>query len=179
MNKISIPGLKTKTGFAVAGLIIMLELSGLYMYFNNSPAKLFSKNYHPYQPHITRGISGGSSTKNAYSDGNMDSVISAFNKDNAPVPEEYLLAGIAFLEKNQPTKAIETFQQLIQRNAEAKTDFFEEDAEYYLAMSYLSNNETEKAMPIFEKIQSDPEHPYNSQVSDWFVLNIKTLIAKK
>ena len=117
--------------------------------------------------------------KNAYSDGNLDSVISAFSKDNAPVPEEYLLAGIAFLEKNQPTRAIETFQQLIQHNTEAKTDFFEEDAEYYLAMSYLSNNETEKAMSIFEKIQSDPEHPYNSQVSDWFVLNIRTLIAKK
>jgi tetratricopeptide (TPR) repeat protein len=179
MKKISIPGLKTRIGFAIAGIIILLELSGLYMFVNNSPKKLFSKNYHPYQPHIMRGIARKSSLKEAYTGGHMDSVIAAFSAENSPVPEEYLLAGIALLEKNQPEKAIETLQILIQKNAESKTDFFEEDAEYYLAMSYLSNNETGKAMPIFEKIQADPENPYNSEVSEWFMLNVKTLIAKK
>ena len=109
----------------------------------------------------------------------MDSVITQFSACRTPVPEDYLLAGIAFLEKNQPAKAIDVFQKLIQKNADDKSDFFEADAEYYLAMGYLSNQEPDKAMPIFEKIQADLENPYSSSVSEWFMLNIKTSIAKK
>ena len=68
---------------------------------------------------------------------------------------------------------------MIQKNENSKTDFFEQDAEYYLAMSYLSNHEPLKAMPIFERINADSENPYNSNVSEWFLLNVRTSIAKK
>ena len=94
----------------------------------------------------------------------MDSVIWDFKNLSAPVPEEYLLTGIAYLEKNQPEKAIETFKILIQKNQNSKTDFFEDDAEYYLAMSYLDNQESEKALPIFEKIKADPENRHYPDV---------------
>ena len=109
----------------------------------------------------------------------MDSVIGEFNSLTAPQPEEYLLAGIAFLENNQPAKAIETFKTMIQKNTDSKTDFFQDDAEYYLAMSYLSNKEPEKAMPIFQKIQADENNPYYTNVSSWFLLDVQTSIAKK
>ena len=88
------------------------------------------------------------------------------------------MASIAYLEKNQPAKAIETFKTMIQKNLDSKTDYFEDDAEYYLAMSYLSNQESEKAMPIFERINANPDHTYNNNVSEWFLLNVKTTIAK-
>ena len=109
----------------------------------------------------------------------MDSVIWDFKNLNAPVPEEYLLAGIAYLEKNQPEKAIETFKILITKNQNSKTDFFEDDAEYYLAMSYLDNLESEKALPIFEKIKADPENRHYSDVDEIFLLSVRTAIAKK
>ncbi len=72
---------------------------------------------------------------------------------------------------NEDAEAIATFQILMERNKKANTDFFEDDAEYYLAMSYLNNHELQKAMPIFEKIQSDPDHKYNGDVSEWFRQN--------
>lgn len=68
---------------------------------------------------------------------------------------------------------------MIQKNEQSKTDYFEDDNEYYLAMSYLNNQQPDKAMPIFEKIYTDSDNPYDSNVSDWFLTNVKTTIAKK
>jgi hypothetical protein len=163
-------------GLRVAAvLVVLVGLSALYQYFTTSPEKLFSENYHPYSIHETRGIPVNSRLLENYKHGNMDSVIMEFNSLSAPGPEEYILTGIAFLESNQPEKAIGTFNKLIQQNADAKTDFFEDDAEYYLAMSYLKNREPQKALPILEKIQADPSHPYNSKLSKWFILKVKSL----
>jgi tetratricopeptide (TPR) repeat protein len=169
----------TKILYITAAFTLFLGISAIYLYQRATPQKLFSEYYHPYERRMLRGASDDSPMKTAYSDGKMDSVIAEFQASKTAVPEEYLLAGIAFLEKNQPAKAIEVFKLLIQKNTDEKSDFFEQDAEYYLAMGYLSNLEPEKAMPIFEKIQADAENPYNGNVSEWFLLNVKTSIAKK
>jgi tetratricopeptide (TPR) repeat protein len=177
-NSIHYDALKTKFGWAVISLFIVTVLLALDLYVTAVPKRLFTTNFRPYEMPVMRGASALSVLKEAYAKGKMDSVIGDFKSNNAPVPEEYLLTGIAFLEKNQPDKAIETFKILIEKNKASNSDFFEEDAEYYLAMSYLSNNEPAKAMPIFEKIQSEPDHAYYSNVSDWFMLNLKTSIVK-
>src|SRR5450432_757953 len=172
--------LKMKLITAIATFTFLIGITFSYLYFKASPDYLYSKYYHPFHLQITRGASEKSAIRDAYAKGKMDSVISKFNALSEPAEEEYLLTGIAFLEKNQPEKAIETFQMLISKNKNAKSDFFEEDAEYYLAMSYLSNHEIDKAIPIFEKIQADPEAKYNSEVSEWFLLNVRTSsIAKQ
>src|SRR5580765_6356365 len=161
-------------------IVLILVLFVLYQFIVTvDPKKIFSENYHPYQVQILRGAGESSALKETFKSGKMDSVIWDFNSLNAPQPEEYLLAGIAFLENKQPLKAIETFTAMIQKNAQSKTDYFEDDAEYYLAMSYLSNQEPGKAMPIFEKIYANADNPYNSNVSDWFLSNVKTAVAKK
>jgi tetratricopeptide (TPR) repeat protein len=164
-----------QTGLRVAAvLVVLVGLSALYQYFTTSPEKLFSENYKPYAIHEMRG-EGNSQLREKYRMGKMDSVILEFNSLSAPEPEEYILAGIAFLENNQPEKAIKTLQELIQKNTASKTDYFEDDAEYYLAMSYLKNGEPEKSLPILEKIQADPRHPYNGKLSKWFILKVKSL----
>jgi tetratricopeptide (TPR) repeat protein len=154
---------------------VLIGLSALYQYFTTSPEKLFNENYQPYTIHTMRGDPENSRLKENYKAGNMDSVILEFNSLSAPGPEEYILAGIAFLENNQPEKSIRILQKLIQKNTDSKTDYFEDDAEYYLAMSYLKNRQPEKALPILEKIQADSRHPYNSKLSKWFILKVKKL----
>jgi tetratricopeptide (TPR) repeat protein len=166
-------------GIRVAVVLTMLVgISALYQYLTTSPEKLFSENYRPYIIHTMRGVPGSSVLSEKYKMGNMDSVIMEFKSLRSPQPEDYILAGIAFLEDKQPAKAIETFQTLIQENTNSKTDYFEDDAEYYLAMSYLSNQEPEKGLPFFEKIQADSQNPYNSKVSEWFLLKLKSLHVK-
>ena len=174
--KSSVIKMLAQTGLRVAAVfVVLVGLSAIYQYFTTSPEKLFNENYQPYSIHEVRGMPVNSRLLENYKHGNMDSVIMEFNALRAPEPEEYILTGIAFLESNQPERAIGTFNKLIQQNADSKTDFFEDDAEYYLAMSYLKNLEPQKALPILEKIQADPSHPYNSKLSKWFILKVKSL----
>jgi tetratricopeptide (TPR) repeat protein len=174
--KSSVIKMFAQTGLRVAAvLVVLVGLSALYQYFTASPEKLFSENYQPYNIHEMRGMPVNSRLLENYKHGNMDSVITEFNSLRTPEPEEYILTGIAFLESNQPEKAIGTFNRLIQQNADSKTDFFEDDAEYYLAMSYLKNREPQKALPLLEKIQADPGHPYHSKLSKWFILKVESL----
>jgi len=174
--KSSVVKMFAQTGLRVAAvLMVLVGLSALYQYFTASPEKLFSENYQPYDIHTMRGAPVNSRILENYKDGKMDSVIMEFNALRSPKAEEYMVAGIAFLESNHPDKAISNFNKLIQQNTEAKTDFFEDDAEFYLAMSYLKNREPQKALPIMEKIQADPGHPYNRKLSKWFILKVKSL----
>jgi tetratricopeptide (TPR) repeat protein len=165
-----------QTGLRIAAvLIVLIGVSAIYQYLTATPEKLFGENYQPYTIHEMRGEPGGSKLEEKYKAGNMDSVILEFNSLSVAKPEDYILAGVAFLQNNQPEKAIKTFQVLIQKNADDKTDYFEDDAEYYLAMSYLRNREPAKALPILKKIQADPGHPYHNIVSKWFMLKVKSL----
>lgn len=179
--KIYLPGISLKTIAACAAVsfVISFAVCAFYLYMKANADKLFSENYKHYEPHVLRDASGASQLKSAFSGGKMDSVIWDFKNTSAPIPEEYLLAGIAYLEKNQPEKAIETFKALIQTNENSKTDYFEDDAEYYLAMSYLDNNQTEMALPLFEKIHADTDNRHHEDVGELFLLKVKISIAKK
>ena len=103
MNKISTP-VYIKASYAMAGLIILFGISSLVFVASVNPRRIFSDNYQPYALHISRGVGDKSCLKNAYEDGKMDSVIREFQKINSPAPEEYLLAGIAYLETNESEK---------------------------------------------------------------------------
>jgi len=179
--KIFTPALSLRTiiGCAVFSFIFMSLSCALYLYINANPKKLFSENYRRYERIILRDASDHSIIGEAYTEGNMDSVILDYKSMNSLTPEEYLLAGIAYLEKNQPEKAIETFKTLIRANQESKTDFFEDAAEYYLAMGYLDNMEPQKAMPLLEKIKADPENRYYSDVDELLLLKVRTSVAKR
>jgi tetratricopeptide (TPR) repeat protein len=181
MNQISthVIAIRLKFIYAAGAFLILMGISISYLYVRATAENLFNQHYHPYQAHVSRGNNPASAVREAYRKGEMEEVIAKFKDANDPAPEEYLLTGVAFLEKKQPKKAIKVFRALIDNNRKSNSDFFEEDAEYYLAMSYLSNNESDKAMTIFEKIQSDPESKYNNEVSEWFMLNLRTAIAKQ
>jgi tetratricopeptide (TPR) repeat protein len=170
---------KTVFGCAAVSFIVSFGFCYLYLYIKAVPQKLFVENYHHYDRHILRGGSEQSHLMASYTDGKMDSVIWDFKNLSSPVPEEYILAGIAYLEENQTQKAIETFKTLIRKNEHSKTDFFQDDAEYYLAMSYLDNDEPEKAMPFFERITADPENRHYADVTKLFLLNVRYSIARK
>jgi len=160
-----------------AVLIVLIGFSAFYQYLTATPEKLFSESYQAFEIHETRGTSQGS-LETLYKSENMDSVIHLFAELKSPQAEDYFLAGNAFLSLHKPSEAIESFRALQQVNKEANSHMFEEDAEYYLALSYLANNEPSKALPLFEKIHSDPSHPYNKKVSAWFLIKLGRSVSR-
>jgi hypothetical protein len=61
------------------------------------------------------------------------------------------------------------------KNAEQQTHLFDDDTEYYLAMSYLKNGQASDAVPIFEKIHEEPTHLYHDKVGNWFLRKLHWL----
>ncbi len=59
------------------------------------------------------------------------------------------------------------------------TGLMYDDAEYYLALSYLKNNETAEALPLFKKIHNNKAHLYNNKVSSWFLRKLQLLSWKQ
>lgn len=155
-----------------AVILVLFGLSIFYQYVSSTPEKLFMENYQAFDLHETRGATT-SPISDLYKAGYTDSVIQFFNGLKAPQAEDCFLAGNAFLSKHQPGKAIETFLTLEQINQNTSSQPFEEDAEYYLALSYLDNKEPGKALPLLEKIHNDANHPYHKKVSAWFLLKVK------
>jgi hypothetical protein len=155
-----------------AVILVLFGLSLFYQYASSTPEKLFIENYQAFDLHETRGGSV-SPISDLYKSGKTDSVIQLFSRMKNPQALDCFLAGNAFLSQHQPGKAIETFLTLEQINQNTRSHSFEEDAEYYLALSYLENKEPGKALPLLERIHNDVSHPYHKKVSAWFLLKVK------
>ena len=171
--KSKVIALISQYGLRVAAvLIILFGVSALYQYITATPEKLFNENFHAFDLHTTRG-SSVTSLEDLYEKGDMTGLIRQFTNMKSPGAKDYFLAGNAYLSTHQPALAIEAFLSLEQLNKSINTHFFEEDAEYYLALSYLADHETSKALIIFQKIHANPDHPYHAAVSSWFLSKVK------
>jgi hypothetical protein len=178
-------GEKPKTGISrmifqysiriAAVLIILFGISITYQYINITPEKLFNENFQAFDLHETRGLPA-STLEDLYKKWEMDAVIQQFNTLKSPQPEDYFLAGNAFLGTHQSARAIEAFTALQEFNKINHAHYFDEDAEYYLAFSFLGNQEPGKALPLFEKIYADPNHAYNKKISAWFLRKVKKTV---
>jgi hypothetical protein len=160
-----------------AVVIVLFGLSSVYQYITATPEKLFNENFHAFDLHVIRGSS--SSLEDLYEKGDMNGLIQQFNQLKSPQAKDCFLAGNAFLTKHRPAEAIEAFIRLEQINKTNHTHYFEEDVEYFLALAYLANNEAAKALPIFEKIHADPNHPFHLAVSGWFLRKVRHSISVK
>jgi hypothetical protein len=159
-------------GLRVAAvLIVLFGISSAYRYYTVTPEKLFMEKFEVFDLRETR--SAGSSMEELYKSGNMVALVRQYDTIHFPKPEDCFLAGNAFLVTHQPAKAIAAFTALQQINATGHTHFFDEDAEYFLALSYLANREPQKAIPLFEKIHEDQNNPYHQQVGTWFLTKVK------
>ena len=155
-------------------ILVVLGSITFYQYMTSTPEKLFRENYLPFSIHETRGTPS-STLETVYKKGDISDVITAFNALKDPTPGDYFLAGNAFLQNQQPSNAIRAFTALQENNKANNSHYFEEDAEYYLAMAYLAGNDPGKAIPIFEKIRSDKGHAYHRKVTNWFMARIHRL----
>ena len=161
---------------AASLLVIMLSV-GFYQYITISGPKLFNETYSSYELSISRGGENDvSKIEKDYAKGHSNLVIEEFTKLKNPNAKENFLAGQAYLSKNNINESIRCFEQ-VGANSSAE-NAFKDDAEYYLALSYLKNGEPLKAEPILQKINKDKDHLYHDHVSKWTLLKTYLLTLK-
>ena len=161
---------------AASLLVIMLSV-GFYQYITISGYKIFDENYSSYELSISRGDENDiSQIEKAYANGQSSLVITEFTKLKNPTTKDNFLAGQVYLSKNQVKESIRSFEQVLANSSAENT--FKDDAEYYLALSYLKDNKPLKAEPILQKINKDKDHLYHDQVSEWTLFKTYLLTLK-
>jgi tetratricopeptide (TPR) repeat protein len=158
-----------------ASIVLILFSIGIYMYATTSSSKIYKENYEPYKLSISRGENTNTDIEQAFNTCKYDIVISTFKSFAHPDIKAYFLVAQAYLSTHQSDKAIPAFNQVVNSPG---SNSFKDDASYYLALTYIENNQPAKALPIFEKIHADRDHLYHDRVSYWTLLKLKLLAFK-
>jgi tetratricopeptide (TPR) repeat protein len=150
---------------AAAIILILMSSTTVYKYLSVSSASLYDRYYSGYTMNTARGSGSEQPIEQAFNAKDWNTVISlaasAKEKDN----QTEFLAGMASLEEKRYDDAITHFEQVIAVNTHAGTDVYQDEAEYYLAISWLADKKVNQAMPILEKIKADPHHQYHDKVA--------------
>ncbi len=162
-----------------AVIILLVGMFGLYQYFAVSADKLYSEQYSAYTLTTSRGNETLPAIEQAYSEKKYNEVIAAFKQQRDASVKENFVAGQAYLAEANYADAINCFKTVLAKNSSTHTGLLSDDSEYYLALSYLKNNETAEALPLFKKIHNNKEHLYNSKVSAWFLRKLQLLSWKQ
>ena len=162
----------------VAAILLLVTISAAllkYMSVNNS--SLYNDYYSTYNLSTSRTAGNDNLLDNTYRDKKWSEVITIVQDISNRNSKHFFLAGIAHLELKQYTQAIASFKSVITKNSISGDDYFNDEAEYYLAMSYLASKQGDKALIILDKINKDRKHVYNNAVDkmglDFTILTLK------
>lgn len=159
-----------------ASLLVLIGGYFAYQFFSLSSEKVYSANYQPYELNLTRGDNTTESSVNkAYRAGNYKEVVRIHATKEDTSAEAIFLSGAAAMQLNDNTKAIASFTELLEANKQVKIKLFNDEAEYYLALTYIHNRDYDYALDLLNKIKEDPAHTYNGKVTGKLIRQVKML----
>ncbi|SDI75082.1 hypothetical protein [Mucilaginibacter gossypii] len=169
------PLVKKLMRFAAAILLFVIAFSA-YETVVVTSAGLSKETYLKYDLNVLRGTSETTLMELAYNNHDYNKALILYKSIMSPGIEEQFIAAQSYLVMRKPADAIKEFRKVL-----AKVDVddtYREDAQYYLGVSYLANNQPAMAEPILEKIHEDKFHLYHSKVTYWTLLRLKLLVFK-
>jgi tetratricopeptide (TPR) repeat protein len=165
----------TRTAIRVAACLFILGSgAAIYKYTMTNSAGIFSQYCSTYDLNTSRGANAPADEMDeAYKNKNWTAVTELFKKKSPKTNKTYFLAGMADLESKKYDDAIGMFQQVMAANSQSGSDYFEDEAEFYLAMSWLARNDVKEAMPLLDKIRADKNHLYHDVVVKMSTLDLR------
>lgn len=143
---------------AAAIFIGVLSIGFWWMQQAPTPADLYAQNFEPFELSLTQRSEEGNEFKqieSLYSKGNFKGAIplleNVINNNNVKSSQLLMGLGVAYLQTGQPNKAITQFKNILETN-----DFnFEDEAQWYLGLSYLKLNDIKNAKIYLGVLASD------------------------
>ena len=162
---------------AAAILIVVPALIVMFVYATNSPDRLFASQYQTYRLNVDRTSSPSNKELLAtnYQDGKYNEAITQFESLTSKSVSDKVIAAFAYMELNNYKAAIPLFNAVIRNNVVTREKLYQDEAEYYLALSYLKAKQIEQSYQLFSKIYSDTEHTFNGRLNKWFMMRLKWL----
>lgn len=160
-----------------AGLVFIAICFLAYNFFNLSSGKLYNEKYAPFELSSVRGeneteING---IEKAYRQQNYQDVVALAEKNIGSSIRDEFLEAVSYLELDKPPEAIDHFSSVISRNRAADRPVYNDEAEYYLALSYLRTQNYEKAIELMNTIRNNPSHLYHEKFTRGFIRKVKML----
>jgi tetratricopeptide (TPR) repeat protein len=154
---------------AAASILLLFIGVRLYTASQITPQKLYNESFVDLNVSATRGAGNTTSViEGLYQQKAYTSIIKT--RTAAISSKDSLLIGLSYLQTEQPVKAIESFNQL-----RGGANEFQQDAEFYAALSYLKNREYDKALELMQKIINTPSHIYHNQFSEDIIKKVAKL----
>jgi tetratricopeptide (TPR) repeat protein len=164
---------------AAAVILVISASTAIYKYTVTSSSGIYSAYYTSYDLNTSRGATvAQDDMEEAYKARNWSGVDDAFKKKKVKDNKSYFLEGMADMEAKRYDEAIGMFQQVMAANNLAGSDYFEDEAEFYLAMAWLARNDVKEAMPLLDKIKADKTHLYHDVVVKMSSLDLRIAAYK-
>ena len=163
---------------AVAASVVLILGSIIgYNFYNLSSSKVFSSNYHSYELSTLRDIDTQqvSPVEKAYRDKDFKKAVELFDGHSSVLVKESFLAGMSYMELGDNAKAIDEFKNVIAENEKNKTTLFNDEAEYYLALTYIRNKDYDFALVLLRGIKENSDHLYHKNINGKLMRQVKML----
>ena len=157
---------------------LMLLIGGYiaYNFFTLSPNKVFASTYQTYEMITVRdGNNNATTTEKAYREKNYKEVLRIYNAGEDHSLKGEFLCGAAALELDDNSRAIKCFKEVLDANRQSSTTALNDEAEYYLSLSYIKNRDYDLALELMNKIKDKPNHLYHEKITGKLIRQVKML----
>ncbi len=174
------PMFSAYAGRIAAGLALLLVGFLGFQYATLSGDDLYAERATTYQMSASRSSetptdSPEEQLEKSYRAQRFSEATAAYEQIENPSITVMFLAGNAYLKQDKTVQAIGAFREIVRINGSQGVNRFEEDAQYYLALSYLKADRTDEALPLLEKINDNPQHSYHALVGDYYLWKVRFL----
>ena len=164
----------------VAAAVVALIVGAVaYKYFTVSATHVYEKTFISYNLSTSRGQAAITDIEQAYRNKNWNGVIAAANPSSSLTDNKALfLAAMAHLQLKNFAVANQLFEQVLRNNSQTGDDYFQDEAQFYLAMSNLANNHPAQAIALLQQIRADKNHLYHQQAMQVGKMDLELLKIK-
>lgn len=163
----------------IAAMLIIMAGGWLaYEYNAASSSKLYAEMYQPYKLNTDRNLVTEIVPHNMlqeYKERDYKAVIRTFQSLAVTSNREKFLAASAYHETGNFSEAIELLNLVLAYNRTHSPRLYNDEAEFYIGLSYLKMNNNKAALPWFQKIYDDPAHTFHERVTKWALTRLKWL----
>ena len=168
-----------KNNLRIAALVMaLLGFIAICKYHSVDAKSIYQEHFTSYDLGTARGNGTLDSLEEAYRSQDWRKVVNLYNSESSKTAKYYFLAGMADLELHQYQIASEQFEAVLDENARNHNRYFNDEAEYFLAFSYLMNGNSDKAVRLLARIRKNKDQLYSAMAGQISAIDLKILDMK-
>jgi tetratricopeptide (TPR) repeat protein len=171
-RKKALPRLFRSVLAIIAAILLVAVGIFVWQFYSLSPSRIFKANYQPY---ILSEVNHDSTmTETLFREKRYYELAKSKNTENFTA-RDIFLQSMSWLQLYNYDKAITGLKKIIDNNQATGTHIMNDEAEYYLALSFIADKDFDLALPLLNKMYNNPDHAYHDKISAKLIRQVKML----